>query len=247
MKALLYAIGFLTVLPVPAAFRTPREAEIAKAAVWFPMVGLIPGLILTASAIAVNHGAPSDIGAFVAVAATVIVTGALHIDGLGDFVDSFGGKSPEETYRIMKDSRIGTFGSLAIFFALLGKYIAFHRLFSNGAGFSAMALIPVISRWSLLLTIREGSHASPTGGASSAFLLHASSSEILVKGTIVALIIFIPLSRFNHLWLWPIAVLIAMVMRFDARRRIGGITGDVLGAQCELAELLMFLILAARM
>lgn len=245
MKAFFHALGFLTVLPVPAKYRAPDGHELSQSAAWFPAVGLVPGVLLALTAMAVKGGLAPQLGAIAAIIAITLITGAIHVDGLSDWADGLGGKTPEESYRIMKDSRVGSFGAIAIVLVMLAKYASFGRLFASGAGVGALIVIPVLARWALPITMWNAAHASATGGVASAFLTGESDfGKTVLRGTLVTFAICFIFFRLTFLWLFLVALAIAIGMRLDSKRRLGGVTGDVLGAQCELSETAMFIIAA---
>lgn len=236
------AVVFLTRLPVPWTL-PDFDARLVRSAPWFPLVGLLVGAI---GALAWWIGAAlwSDaIGALLAVAATVAVTGAFHEDGLADSFDGLGGSSERErALTIMKDSRLGSYGAVALFLVLAGRVLALTAL--GGAAVAALvgghalarcASLPLL--YSLPYARRDGGTGKPfAGGISARGLAYALAGTALV--TLALWGAGAPVA-----WL-ACAAVVAGFARW-CQHRLGGITGDTLGAANQLAELAIYLALAA--
>ena len=122
------AIRFFTRLPVPAWVGHSPEA-LNHSARYFPLVGLVIGLIGALAFASTSFFLPKTLAVLLAIAATIYATGAFHEDGWADMVDGFGGGwTRERTLEIMKDSRIGSFGAIALVLMLLGKFVALIEL-----------------------------------------------------------------------------------------------------------------------
>ncbi|WP_312163812.1 adenosylcobinamide-GDP ribazoletransferase [Phenylobacterium sp.] len=236
LRLFLCAVQFLTRAPTPAL----REFEpdwISRSARYFPLVGLLVGALCAAVFWAASQLWSGWLPALLAIAAGVLVTGAFHEDGLADTADGLGGGStPERRLEIMKDSRIGTYGALA-----LGLVLALKAA-------SLATLPPALGAWTLI-----AAHAAGRGAAVLAMRVltyvrdidagkwkpapsDLSFWEVLAALTIAAL----PLA------LSPGGVVLgglatgaglALLLALAARRLLGGYTGDVLGAVEQLFEL----------
>ncbi len=230
------ALQFLTRLPV-GKIDAFDASEIARAAKYFPLAGGIIGAISAAALLASAIVLPQPVPIVVALAAAVFITGALHEDGLADSADGlFGGTTPERRLEIMKDSRIGTFGILALLIAL---------------GFKAAALIPLdpMSAARTLVVAHAGARlaavaamwALPYAGdpalAKSGPLATAVTSPELAIACMIAVAIAVTCLTPATLIAGFIAGLLAAAcVTIVAKRRIGGITGDVLGATEQAFE-----------
>jgi adenosylcobinamide-GDP ribazoletransferase len=233
-------IAFYTRLPI----RLPDGRSFANAQWAAPVAGLVVGAIgWLGFFLADACGLPTSIAAAVAVASTVLVTGALHEDGLSDTADGFGGgKTRERKLEIMRDSRIGTFGAAALVFCILLRSAALSTLATPSLVFSALvashaagrALMPGFMR--LVPPARSdglsaNSGAIPDSAAFVAALMGAAALLFLgVSGAILAAV--------------ALAILFFAGRRL-CQRQIGGQTGDVLGAVEQLSEITVLLIACA--
>ena len=225
------ALGFLTRLPIRGA-----SGDLARAARLFPVAGALVGLaggILYI--IALWLGLPHLLAATAAIGGTVLLTGALHEDGLADMADGFGGGSDAAAkLAIMKDSRIGTFGVLALALSLLARVAALAALDAYvGAG--ALIAAHALGRAGLPLIMAREPLARETGLAAAAG--RPRESDALIAIGLGALLGCLALGWLGGL----LAILIAAVATFGlarfARRQIGGYTGDVLGAIEQICEI----------
>jgi adenosylcobinamide-GDP ribazoletransferase len=172
----------------------------------------------------------------------VILTGGLHLDGLADTVDGLrGGRGRERRLAIMKDSRLGTFGGVAVFCLLALKLAFVNELGPTWRG-RGLLLAPTLGRWGMVYGIWAFPSARP-GGTGSMFKQHSGLRE-LVLATVLALVA--ALSLF-HLWglailggLWVAVALLGWAFT----RALGGLTGDTYGALCEVNEVLVLAMVA---
>jgi adenosylcobinamide-GDP ribazoletransferase len=231
MDSFWFAAGFLTTLPVPThtfATDAPR-----RAALWFPVVGLLLGAILAGAAWGLGWLFPPAVTAGLVVALWVALTGALHLDGLADCGD---GLLPpvrrERRLEIMRDPRVGAFGVTVLVLVLLLKTAA---LASLATTWPALLLAPIWARWLILVAARRPS-ARPEGMG--ATLGPAPDTRRLVLASLLPL----ALTGGVGVWRWPVlaaaggATLAALGVLWLAQRRLGGVTGDVFGAVVEVSE-----------
>jgi adenosylcobinamide-GDP ribazoletransferase len=229
LDRLFAAIGFLTRLPVPrAAIYDP--AWLVRSAKYFPLVGTLIGAI--GAAILVTSGAIWSGGllpALLATAVTILVTGALHEDGLADTADAFGGGTREARLAIMKDSRLGTFGALALGLSLAVRVGAL------------AALAPDLAAWALVASHAGSRLATVLGMAMLPHAGDAATSRIsyspdrlqageIAVAAVLAILPMLPAEprlAFAGLLAGGAAAVILALLMF---RRLGGYTGDVLGA-----------------
>ena len=172
----------------------------------------------------------------------VILTGGLHLDGLADTVDGLrGGRGREERLTIMKDSRLGTFGGVAVFF-LLALKLAFVNELGLACRGRGLLLVPTLARWAMVYSIWAFPSARP-GGTGSLFKEHSGLQELFLA-TVLALVV--ALSLFS---LWGLAILGALwlavaLLGWIFTRSLGGLTGDTYGALCEVSEVLILVMVA---
>jgi len=221
------AVQFLTVLPIRAG-----DVSLAGSAVFFPLVGAALGASASSVYLLLARLLPTPLASILAILFLVLATGGLHEDGLADVADAFrAGRTPEKIFAIMKDSRVGTFGALALTFSILIRWQALNAL---GAP-STIALIvsEALPRTALVVL----SHiAKPAGSGLGSALGTGLSRNV----TLVAAAQGIALACLAGPWL--AATLLAgtagliWMARSYFHRRIGGVTGDCLGATGQLVE-----------
>jgi adenosylcobinamide-GDP ribazoletransferase len=232
------ALTFLTKLPWP--WRGPAEpAALARSMFWFPWVGAGLGLIFWGTWAGLAKILPGPAAAALLLILTVWVTGGLHLDGLADTADGLGGsRTPAESLRIMKDSRLGAFGVLSLILTLLLKFSLFLSLAAPAGDTKALLLYPVISRWSMVLLAYLSPYARPEGGLGQAMTLGVSprilAGASLSAGALSLLILGVP-----GLVLLAAAGALVWLGGLYLQRRLGGITGDVLGATNEILEVVV--------
>lgn len=239
------AVQFLTRIPIlfvpDAAYDPPADGR-RRALVFFPLVGLLVGGI----GAAVWDGAqavhlPLLAAAVLTVSATALVTGAFHEDGLADTADALGPHSRERSLEVMRDSRIGTFGAVALWSLLTLKAAALMSLPISSFAPTFLAS-HVLARWSslplafALPNAREGSGLG-VGLASQI------SSRSLVSATVLMALALLLLVGLHRGLLFAVSAMIVMAFTgLFYRRRFGGITGDCLGATNQIVETLLLLI-----
>jgi len=232
------ALTFLTKLPWP--WRGPAdEAALARSMFWFPWVGALLGVIFWGAWAGLHRVLPTPAAAAVLLTLTVWVTGGLHLDGLADTADGLGGgHTPETALRIMKDSRVGAFGVISLILGLVLKFSLFLSLAGQTCGAEALLLFPVISRWSMVLLAYLSPYARAEGGLGQAMTLGVSPRVLmgasLSAGGLSLLILGAP-----GLVLCVIAAALVWLGRLYFQRRLGGITGDILGATNEVVEIMV--------
>jgi cobalamin 5'-phosphate synthase/cobalamin synthase len=242
VKRFLAAMAFLTRLPVGrwAAF---DAADVARSAGWFPLIGVLLGMIYSLAAALLKGHLPSGVVAVLLVLLDALATGALHFDGLADTADGFGGgKNPGDVLRIMRDHCIGAYGGLALVVLVALKMTAYDGLLRQSEWMAALILTPALGRWSILLLTAALPYARKTGHP--ACPTSGMGKRALFWGT-VAMAAALSAGRSGRAWI-AAAVVVAVTACFGwyCRRRIAGITGDTLGANieiCESAALLTFL------
>lgn len=232
-RPVVVAFGFLTRLPVPSVGW--REDDLRRALPAFPLVGLVVGGLAGLVYAGAWQVLPPLPAAVLAVAVAVAVTGGFHEDGLADTFDGFfGGYEPARRLAIMHDSRIGTFGGAALALSLL---LRVSLLAALGPGWGAAALLTghVLGRGAVLLACPVSRPADP--GSSGAALVEPAGRVGLAVGAVLALL---PVGLLLGVVAWvpaASAVLVTLAVVGLAHRKVGGITGDVLGATTQLVHL----------
>lgn len=233
------AIMMLTRLPVGQL--SDPVPTLAQARWAFPLVGLVVGLITWAAfAVAAAVGvSPLTVGV-VAVAAMALVTGALHFDGLADFADGMGGRDPARRLEIMRDSRIGSYGAVVMILVALALASSVGALAVGAPALWLFLLMAVASRMLMLCVLDLLPPARPDG------LGQAASGTALpwVPGLAVVAVLAALLGLPSLALLAGMAS-VALVVALMARKRLGGQTGDVLGAVQLSAEMAGWVLVAA--
>ena len=210
----------------------------------FPLVGALLGIAAgLAFALATGLGLPVLVAGVIAIALLALATGALHEDGLADMVDGFGGgHNIEKKLAIMRDSRIGAYGVIALVLVLAAKVGALADLDDIGVVMSSLICAAAASRAAMPAMMRWLPPALSDGLGASA---GRPAAEHVWTGIIIAAILAVLLLTWSGVVALLIAAFSAFAVGFLARRQIGGHTGDVLGATQQISELIFLLTLAA--
>ena len=237
---LIVAAALLTRLPLPHA---PKQAfENQARAVWaFPLVGLLIGaLMCVVGALALALGLEAGIAAGLMLGASVVVTGAMHEDGLADCADGFwGGFAPARRLEIMKDSQIGTYGVLALIIVIGLRWMALATLINFGWG--AVICAAVLSRAMMPIAMNTLPYARENGLAHS---VGKPSSRVVQIAVITGVVLALLAAGWSALVALLVALACAALVRLIAKAKIGGQTGDVLGATQIISETAVLITLA---
>jgi adenosylcobinamide-GDP ribazoletransferase len=245
----LLALRFFTRLPIPAS-EGEGAPELNRVAWAVPLVGLVVGGAGALASMLASNMATGMVCAVIGVAVTIILTGALHEDGLSDTCDGFfGGHSAEKRLAIMRDSRIGAFGAIALVVMLLLKVALLTQSSRGGANVMAAHLLAVAiaSRALMLLPLALLPHARSDGLA--AGVGRITMPAFLAAVCVAALLSLVELQNTGLLRLgfaWVVGLLVALGVSRLARNKIGGATGDVAGATQQVSEIAMLFVLAGQ-
>jgi len=257
MRGLILAIQFLTRLPTPQV-RDFQANDLARSAVWFPLVGLLVGGLVSA-ALALGAQVDAWLGALFGLLVWVWVTGALHLDGVCDLADALGaahGNTNGDRSRllsVLEDPHVGAFGVVALVLQLLAKLVLLMLVAKFGL-FWPLLLVPVWARlgtlvWARLPSIKPGlgaSLASTDEPPRERFAWHSPTWAIGVWAALLLLSCALFPSLLGPLLAAPLLIL---AWRAFLLNRLGGMTGDALGAGVEWLEsgLLLVLVLGFTM
>jgi adenosylcobinamide-GDP ribazoletransferase len=239
------ALSFLTIIRLPGTpSRMMSPAELAAGFSFFPLVGLILGLCCLAPAWILAPRVPPFLLASLLTAFLAVLTRALHLDGLADLADGVGGGyNSARRLEIMKDSRTGAFGALALILVVLIKVAAIERILSSHS-WEGLLVAPVLGRFAIALTAYKSSYARGEGGLGKAFVEAMTSRHLMAAAFFAVSICVILTPRFALYYLCATAASVAVLRRL-ALRTLGGVTGDVLGAVDEVTEALLLSIAAS--
>lgn len=238
MKKLISAIQFLTILPAGKARKFDPKGMIP----FFPVVGIILGLMVAIFDSLALKLWPEQVVAVMDVIFLVVLTGSFHLDGLGDTADGlFGHRSKEKALAVMKDSRIGVMGLVAIVCGLAIKWCGIMGLDAHRS--LLILIIPAYARGGIIFGIKFLKYGRPEGGTG-----HAFFGETLKLSAFWGLLIPVTISIFlgwtGLLWLNFVFVIIIASILLYYNRRIGCITGDMMGAMTEVLESALFLLVS---
>jgi adenosylcobinamide-GDP ribazoletransferase len=247
------ATGFLTRLPVPARYFEGHDGKLERASRALPLAGLIAALPASLFLlISPWLGFPPLLAAVIAITISIGTTGALHEDGLADVSDGFfGGENTERRLEIMRDSRLGVFGVLALVLSVLLKAVAISAILAFGGFNGAVALlvagiaarIALVWHWVELESARPGGLADYSGKPD-----EESLSFVLLTGVPIAGLLALVAFDVSAVILAGLLVTIGSFAFVRlCRDKIGGFTGDTLGASAQFAEIAVLIALACSM
>ena len=241
MRSLGLALRYLTIVPIPAGAHV-EPAALGRAAAWFPLIGLALGLVVAGGERVIGMIFPSLLDSLLTVTLWKLLTGGLHLDGLADCLDGIVGRDAGDRLRIMRDSRIGAFGAIGLILFLLLEVAAVSELASANrwrAFVAAPALaraMPPLVAWMFPMATPLGQGAMFRSGLTrtrvAAAVALGGGISLAVLGSVGLLVI-------------GLAVVASLGVGWFYTRRLGGVTGDVLGAVIETAELIVLLTIVA--
>lgn len=237
MKRFIAAIQFITILPSgkPVPF-VPH-----KMVPFFPIVGLLLGILVAVFDLAALQLWNPSVVAVLDVLLLVVMTGAFHLDGLGDAADGLlGQRSREKALAIMKDSRLGTMGLVAIVSALAVKWGGIVSLDAHRS--LLLILVPAYARGGMIFGIRFLEYGRPDGGTGLDFFKEKVQNPAFA-GMLLPLL-FSVLLGWKAVWLNAGFIVMIALILFYYKKRLGCITGDMLGAITEITESGLFLLVS---
>jgi adenosylcobinamide-GDP ribazoletransferase len=229
------AVAFLTRVPVGAWVKLDAR-DVARGSVFFPLVGAVVGAASGLVAVGIARVLPAFLAATLAVLCEAALTGAIHLDALADLADSLGARSRERALEILREPAIGAFGAVALVVDLILKTGAFAALLAQDgllpvvvASFAVGRAAPLVLGWAL-------PYARPGEGSGRALTDEPRAWE-RASGLVLAGVLVFALSGVRGLALGGGAAVGLVLIAVVAWRRLGGATGDVLGAGIEVATL----------
>lgn len=255
-KACVAAFQFLTRIPIPLEVPFDKQT-LQRSLIFFPIVGVVLGGLLSGVAILLSFIAPPVICAVLVLGLWIALTGGLHLDGLMDTADGvLSGRSREKMLDIMKDSRVGSFGVIAALFMMLLKFAGLYYLFEQQAqhGLSvswlllAIAAATMWSRWWMVISISSWKPARDNGlahlfnGVKLQYISVMTAISLFIY--LMALMIYAIMMGGNLYYVWlslliPIcSAIVGWLIAKWLKRKLGGLTGDTYGAMNEVVEAL---------
>lgn len=241
MSSFLLALEFLTIFPSPLK-RPPGDNELANSTGFFPIIGSLIGGFLIGIDILLSFIFPTPVVNIFLILFLAIITGCLHLDGLADTIDGIGGgSSREDILRIMRDSRIGSFALIGMILFLLLKFITLQGI-PPYVKYNSLLLMAISGRYSIVQLAFSHPYARTEEGKAKAYAGNISKKSLLNAG-LFSLVASVILFGFYGILIFVIMILFTIGLGRYFQRRIGGITGDNLGAGEELNELMILLLI----
>ncbi len=242
MRLFFTAFQFLTIIPLPFRLNY-RDGDMGRSMRYFPLVGLTLGTLLAATHYLLTFIFPEQLVTMLLVALLAGVTGAIHLDGLADVFDGFGARGSRERFlAVMKDSSTGAIGAVALFLGLLLKYEAL-LLLPAGVKYAGIITFPAVARFSqVLMTV--GASRARTDGLGAVIIATAGKTELLLA-TLTVLTAAFCLLGLSGIACCLIVAIFSRLAKGYFQRRLGGVTGDIIGCTSELSEILTLLTIIA--
>ncbi len=245
----LAALRFLTIIPIPGR-RGGSPEELGRSTSYFPVIGAMVGLSLAGLSWLFGLILPSAIVNMLLIVYLVVISGALHLDGLVDTCDGIvGKKTVEERWQVMDDSHAGSFGAIGVFCLLLAKYVSLSSVPEYWL-LMTLVLMPVVSRWAMVYAIFAYPYARPSG-LGKVFKQGASWRSFTVA-TVITLAVIIGLTWWANIAyfylvsivlmcsIWAIVALMAIYLK----HKFTGLTGDTYGAINEVVEVSVLMLVS---
>jgi adenosylcobinamide-GDP ribazoletransferase len=243
IKDFLLMLQFLTRVPINLSLPCEKE-NFKRGTMFFPVVGLVIGFFQWIVFFLLIRIFPSNTVAIFVLLVGILITGGLHIDGLGDTCDGFFAfKGKERIIEIMKDSRIGTYSCIAIIIDLLLKYTSTTNLIVSGYSLGIIAA-PVIAKTAFIFLFYIGKQAKAIG-TGNLFIGNVGKKELLIATTLGCIITAILIGTVKALIITLICFILTYVFNKFCESKIDGLTGDTLGANNEIIEIVTLMLVLA--
>ncbi|MGQ4807822.1 Adenosylcobinamide-GDP ribazoletransferase [Candidatus Entotheonellaceae bacterium PAL068K] len=240
MEGMRRALGFLTIYPLRASDTWTPET-LGSSMVYYPVVGLCIGLSLWVLYMMLSTLFPATVANVLLLGGLAVMTGGLHLDGLADTIDGLsGGYSREETLQIFKDSHVGSMAVVGVVLVMLVKYTSLNVL-PDDIMLSALVLMTTLSRFSMVQLARFSPYARASGGLGEPFG-RGIKHEHFLTATLLAVVIALLFGGMRGFMIWLLVGLVTLSYQIYFRKRLSGITGDVLGATNESNEALVLVL-----
>jgi adenosylcobinamide-GDP ribazoletransferase len=235
------AASFLTILPL--SIESASATDVAASMAWFPLVGFAMGVAFALEDYALSFFLRSAVRTAITVLSMAALSGAIHLDGLADTADALGaGRDRVRALQILRDSRIGTYGAVAVLFALALKIIALAGA-SGWPRVAALVLAPTLSRWSMVAVSYKLKYLREEGAGSA--MLGSGRERNFTIASVIAIVAMLPLISFKIFVAYAVANGITLLLRSFYSQWLGGVTGDLIGACGEIVEVFAIVVLAS--
>ena len=242
MRLYFIALQFLTIIPLPCSVRC-EERDLGRSMALFPLVGLTLGGLLAGADFIIARVLPWQVASLLLIVLMTAVTGALHLDGLADVCDGLAARGGRDRFlAVMKDSRIGAVGVVGLVLGLLLKYTALLHI-PPEIRRETLLIFPTVARFGQV-QMTVGSKRARGDGLGSLFVGGAGARQLVVAA-LITLVAAVLLLGMKGVSCFLGASLLTWGMRGWFHKRLGGVTGDVIGCASELNEIVCLLAIVA--
>ena len=242
VRPFIFAWQFLTAIPLSRSMHDAKPEELAASMSWYPFVGCLLGLLLVMADLFLARFFSTQVTSLVLMLILIGITRGLHQDGLADMVDGLaGGRTAQARLAIMKDGRVGAIGATGLFLALGLRYAGLNAM-PAGEHLALLIGMPVVGRWAMVVGAFHVTYARSEGGLAQPFLAHLSWLHLCAATVTAGLVLTLLLGPWAALCSLLIGAALVRLSTIWFHRMFGGVTGDLLGATNEVAEILFILI-----
>ena len=245
LRTFLFAWQFLTAVPLSRSIHDAKPEELAASMSWYPFVGCLLGALLVAADLGLTQVFPTQVTSLLLMLLLIGITRGLHQDGLADMVDGLaGGRTVEARLAIMRDSHIGAISATGLFLALGLRYAGINTL-PAGEHLALLMGMPVVGRWAMVVGAFHVTSARSEGGLAQPFLAYLSWWHVCLATVTAGIVLTLLLGPWLAFFCLLIGTALVRLSTVWFHRMFGGVTGDLLGATNEVAEILFILIVPA--
>ena len=240
----LAALKFLTSIPLPLRREVTPE-ELGRSTGYFPLVGLIIGLILAGLNWLLSLVLPLSVVNALLIVFLVVITGALHLDGFVDTCDGIAGhRTAQDRWRVMHDSRAGAFGIVGVVLLLLVKYVSLNSI-PESSRVATLIFMPAVSRWAMVYAIFAHPYARPSGlGKVFKQKVNWQSFTLATLVILAVAVVLPPFFQWINLAIIGFVFVVTALGAVYLKRKFSGLTGDNYGALSEVAEVSVLILVS---
>ncbi len=241
-RTFLFAWQFLTAIPLSRSTHDAKPEELAASMSWYPFVGCLLGVLLVTADLFLERVFSAQVTSMLLMLLLIVLTRGLHQDGLADMVDGLaGGRTAQARLAIMKDAHIGAIGATGLFVALGLRYAGLNAM-PAGEHIALLIGMPAVGRWAMVVGAFRMTYARSDGGLAQPFLAHLSWQHLLFATVVTGIALTLLVGPWAALGCLLIGTVLVRLSTVWFHRMFGGVTGDLLGATNEVAEILFILI-----
>ena len=242
LRTFLFAWQFLTAVPLSRSTHDAKPEELAASMSWYPLVGCLLGALLVTADLFLTHVFSTQVTSVLLMLLLIGITRGLHQDGLADMVDGLaGGRTAQARLAIMRDGRVGAIGATGLFL-VLGLRFAGLNAMPASEHLALLFGMPVVGRWAMVVGAFHVTSARSEGGLAQPFLAYLSWWHLCVATVTAGLVLTLLLGPWVALCCLLIGTALVRLSTVWFHRMFGGVTGDLLGATNEVAEILFIVI-----